>query len=228
VSALHRVSLLLFVSLLGLAPRAHADVVTFTDRSGVTHFTNIPADPRYQGPSALSGSAAGWLGAPPLAHPGYREVIREIAHRYGVSSGLVEAVIRVESGFNSSAVSSKGARGLMQLMPATAAGLGVRNAFDPRENIEGGVRHLRYLMDRFPDDLPLVLAAYNAGEGAVAQHRGIPPYPETREYVRRVLERHEGAAKAPVDDSRTMYRLQDGGDTITYTNVLPASGLRTR
>ena len=96
-----------------------------------------------------------------------RNEITAAAERYGVPHGLVAAVIRAESGFNPRAVSRKGAQGLMQLMPTTAASLGVRNSFDPRQNIEGGVRHLRSLIDRFPNNLPFALAAYNAGEKAV-------------------------------------------------------------
>ncbi|OLC16913.1 MAG: hypothetical protein AUH29_04150 [Candidatus Rokubacteria bacterium 13_1_40CM_69_27] len=115
--------------------------------------------------------------------------IREVAARYGVSVKLVVAVISVESEFNPRAVSRRGARGLMQLMPATASSLSVDDSFDPLVNIEAGVRHLRRLMDRFDNDLPLVLAAYNAGERAVIVHGGIPPYRETRKYVVRVLQR---------------------------------------
>src|SRR2546428_726665 len=115
--------------------------------------------------------------------------IKEAASQYAVSEDLVTAVIEVESQFNVHAVSHRGAQGLMQLMPATAASLGVRNAFDARENIRGGVRHLRLLMDRFDHDLPVVLAAYNAGEGAVLKSRGVPPSRETREYVKRGMQR---------------------------------------
>jgi soluble lytic murein transglycosylase-like protein len=115
--------------------------------------------------------------------------IKEAAIRYAVSESLIAAVIEVESQFNSRAVSRRGAQGLMQLMPATAATLGVRDPFDPQDNIDGGVRHLRSLMDRFNHDLPLALAAYNAGERAVLQNRGVPPSRETREYVSRVMRR---------------------------------------
>jgi hypothetical protein len=115
--------------------------------------------------------------------------IQHVAARHRVSSRLVAAIIAVESEFNPRAVSRRGARGLMQLMPATASSLDVRDAFDPFENIEGGVRHLRHLMDRFDGDLPIVLAAYNAGAQAVIEHGGVPPYRETRRYVARVLRR---------------------------------------
>ena len=142
-----------------------------------------------------SGTAAGWLHFPGGAPARYTREIREISDRHGVSTALVEAVIHVESAFNAQAVSRKGAQGLMQLMPQTASALGVQNAFDPRQNIEGGVRHLRHLIARFPGDLPRVLAAYNAGEGAVEVYQGIPPFAETREYVRRVLLRSSGATR---------------------------------
>src|SRR5262245_49897249 len=116
--------------------------------------------------------------------------IKKVAARHGVSADLVAAVIEAESEFNPRAVSRKGARGLMQLMPKTAARLGVDDPFDPRENIEAGVRHLRALIDRFgSDNLPLVLAAYNAGEVAVIKHRGVPPYRETRAYVKKIMKK---------------------------------------
>jgi soluble lytic murein transglycosylase-like protein len=116
--------------------------------------------------------------------------IKKVATQHGVSANLVAAVIQAESEFNPRAVSRKGAQGLMQLMPKTAATLGVDDPFDPRENIEAGVKHLRALMDRFGSkNLPLVLAAYNAGEVAVIKHRGVPPYPETRAYVKRIMKR---------------------------------------
>lgn len=113
--------------------------------------------------------------------------IKKVSAKYNVSPDVVAAVIEAESEFNPRAVSRRGARGLMQLMPKTAKTLGVDDPFDPKENIEAGVRHLRALMDRFGDNLPLVLAAYNAGEGAVLRFNGIPPYRETRDYVAKVM-----------------------------------------
>ena len=115
--------------------------------------------------------------------------IKKVSAKYNVSPDVVAAVIEAESEFNPRAVSRRGARGLMQLMPTTAKTLGVDDPFDPRENIEAGVRHLRALMDRFGDNLPLVLAAYNAGEVAVIKHGGVPPYRETRAYVKRIMKR---------------------------------------
>jgi hypothetical protein len=121
--------------------------------------------------------------------PPLHEVIEEVSRQQGVDPLLVHAVIQVESGYNRFAISPKGAEGLMQLIPSTAKEMGVRNSFDTRENIEGGVKYLRGLMERFPD-LAHALAAYNAGPGAVARWQGIPPYAETRAYVSKVGERY--------------------------------------
>lgn len=184
---------------------------------GTPHYTNTPSNPRYRR-MILSGTSAGWLRLPP-AEPGrYAEEIAEAAIRYGVPQRLVEAVIRVESAFNPTAVSRKGARGLMQLMPATASVLGVQDSFDPRQNIDGGVRHLRGLMDRYPNDLKLVLAAYNAGEQAVRAYNGIPPYPETKQYVEKVLGFYGG--DSPAAEAYYVIRQADG--TALYTNLPPS------
>jgi soluble lytic murein transglycosylase-like protein len=117
--------------------------------------------------------------------PSYDEIIDRASATHGVPADLVHAVIQVESGFDERAVSRTGAIGLMQLMPETARQFNVDNPYDPRQNIDGGVRYLKTLLDRFP--LKLALAAYNAGEGAVRRFRGIPPYAETRGYVARIL-----------------------------------------
>ena len=115
--------------------------------------------------------------------------VHTAAARHGVPPTLLAAVIAVESEFNPRAVSNRGAVGLMQLMPMTAVLLGVRNAYDPHENVHGGARYLRDLLERFDYDVPLALAAYNAGPQAVVRHRGIPPYPETRRFIARVMHR---------------------------------------
>jgi soluble lytic murein transglycosylase-like protein len=118
----------------------------------------------------------------------------EAARRHGLEPALVAAVVAVESGFRADAVSPKGAQGLMQLMPGTARSLGVANAFDPAANLDGGSRHLRQLVDAYDGDLKRALAAYNAGGGAVARHGGVPPYRETRDYVRKVLKRYRSGS----------------------------------
>ena len=115
--------------------------------------------------------------------------VKAAAARYGLPESLVAAVVSVESEFNPRAVSRRGALGLMQLMPSTAALLGVRDAFDPEQNVDGGARYLRDLMDRFDNDVSLALAAYNAGAQPVIRYGGVPPYPETRAFVARVLAR---------------------------------------
>jgi transglycosylase-like protein with SLT domain len=204
------------------ATPASAETYRLSEGDGTVHFTNAPTDPRYQRLAGFaSGTAAGWLRLPGGDPSWYTTEIKGAAERYGVPEQLVSAVIRVESAFNPRAVSSKGARGLMQLMPETASVLGVRNTFDPYENIDGGVRHLRGLIDRFGQNLPLALAAYNAGEKAVTAYRGIPPYPETRDYVTRILRlfdpNGEGQGAAP----SIIYRSVDEEGTVVYTNISP-------
>jgi soluble lytic murein transglycosylase-like protein len=120
-------------------------------------------------------------------------LLREAAARHGLDARLVRAVVAVESGFRPDAVSPKGAQGLMQLMPKTAASLGVTDAFDPAQNLDGGTRHLAALVAGYKGDLDRALAAYNAGAGAVARHGGIPPYRETQDYVAKVLRRYKTA-----------------------------------
>jgi soluble lytic murein transglycosylase-like protein len=211
--------------LAGAAP-ASAETYQFVGSDGTVHFTNAPSDPRYRrmgvSPSA-SGTAEGYFRVPRTleAASSLAAMIRAAAQRHGVSEQLVHAVIRVESGFNVRAVSRKGAQGLMQLMPGTAAILGVRNAFDPMDNIEGGVRHLRGLLDRFGNNLSLALAAYNAGEGAVTTYGGIPPYPETQAYVGRILSLVGAteALAAPIPASTYRYVESDGA--TVYSNIPP-------
>jgi soluble lytic murein transglycosylase-like protein len=160
----------------------------------------------------------------PCEDDAYTREIAEASARYAVPERLIWAVIRVESGFDHRAVSRKGARGLMQLMPETAAVLGVRDPFDPRQNIHGGTAHLRAMMERFRHDVRLAVAAYNAGEKPVAQYRGIPPYTETRDYVTQVMRFYEGAA-GPTSSARgemragDVRRIVEPNGTVLYTNV---------
>jgi len=191
------------------------------DREGVVHLTNVPADPRYQGLPG-SGTRPGSLRMPAGRSAQYLEDIHTIARQFGVNPVLAEAIVRTESGFDPRAISAKGAGGLMQLMPETASALGVIDRFDPRENISGGVRHLRYLLDRYKGSVALAVAAYNAGEGAVDTYRGIPPYAETLQYVQRVL-RHAGMTRS-LDTASRMYRHVGSDGTLTYSNLPPALG----
>jgi soluble lytic murein transglycosylase-like protein len=160
-------------------------------------------------------------------HRAYSREIAEASARYAVPERLIWAVIRVESGFDHRAVSPKGARGLMQLMPETAAILGVRDSFDPRQNIHGGTRHLRAMMERFRHNPRLAVAAYNAGEKAVVDFGGVPPYPETQEYVIRVLRFYGVQAEWDDVQASSVQRIAGGGvqrivqsdGTVVYTNI---------
>jgi hypothetical protein len=150
-------------------------------------------------------------------------MIAAAARGEGVDPALVEAIVAVESEFRSLAVSRKGAMGLMQLMPHTARRYGVSNAFDPRENLTGGIRHLRDLLLLFGGDLPRTLAAYNAGVNAVLMHRGIPPYRETRKYVRQVLARYQTGPPPPPLPSRPS-RSGSDESPLSYMRAWEVSG----
>src|SRR5437867_2302423 len=148
-------------------------------------------------------------------------LIDHISGQHGVDPELVKAVARVESNYNPRAVSYKGALGLMQLLPETAKRFGVSNVWDPQQNIEGGVKFLKFLSEMFPNNLPYVLAAYNAGENAVVKHRGIPPYRETQAYVRKITSLYKKgsilAARSDADGSIVCYRDETG--RVVYSNL---------
>jgi hypothetical protein len=211
----------------GVSMVAAEGAYRLVDEEGVVHITDTPDNPNFRPLAGSSGTASGWLKIPPGAQvsPAFSREIREAAERHGVNPALVEAVIRIESAFNPWAVSSKGAQGLMQLMPRTAYALGVRDSFNPRQNIEGGVRHLRYLLDRYPGNIPLALAAYNAGEGAVDSYGGIPPYAETRHYVQKILERTGGGQVKVIAEPPppVIYRYEDTDGTLTFSNIPPVT-----
>ena len=212
-----------------------AAVYVYVDEAGTAHFTDAPTKPYFR---ALPG-----FGLPRgvnLVRGQYAELINRIAGDEGVDPNLVRAIVKAESNFNPYAVSRKGAQGLMQLMPDTAGRYTVGNAFDPETNIRGGVRYLRFLRELFPGRLPLTLAAYNAGENAVLRYNGVPPYPETQQYVKRVLwfygqgdritvggstgsspqnartRTSEGGASTP-----SVFRRVDADGTPLYTNLPP-------
>jgi soluble lytic murein transglycosylase-like protein len=189
-------ALLLGFCCLAAAPRARADIYAFTDEQGVTHYTNMPDDPRYallikappEPRAERSLVAATIKGDWRERAKTYSGMIDKAARTAAVHPALVRAVIAVESAFDPRAVSRAGAQGLMQLLPATARRYGVGNPFDPEQNVRGGATYLSYLLKRYNNNIELALAAYNAGEDAVDRYgKTIPPYRETREYVPAVL-----------------------------------------
>jgi len=176
-----------------------ADIYQFTDDQGVIHFSNVSVGnskkykkiksatvkQQYTVPSSQSDSER--LLSSSNMPSAYVEMIHSACDRHGVDPALVHAIVKVESDFNPYALSRKGAMGLMQLMPQTAVDMNVRNTFNPYDNIDGGVKYLRYLIDRYEGNLSLALAAYNSGEAAVKKWGTIPPFPETQSYVQRIL-----------------------------------------
>ena len=174
------------------AAAAHSQIYTYVDADGLRHYTDVPDNNRYRllilSPRDRTASGDRY-DAMLLAKAGrYDSIIEKAATAASVEPNLLRAVIVVESGFNSRAVSKRGAMGLMQLMPATATRFGVSNPYDPLQNVHAGARYLKFLIDRFGQDVRLALAAYNAGEDAVDRNGGqIPPFSETMAYVPRVL-----------------------------------------
>jgi soluble lytic murein transglycosylase len=167
--------------LIGAPSPSPADIYRYVDKAGVLHFTNLPTHNRYQPYRRSAVTTRSYN------QDYYDQLIQKISYQYNIDPALVKAVIKTESNFDPHAVSKKGARGLMQLMPDTIRNLNVYDPFHPRDNINGGVKFLKQLLARFNHNLPLTLAAYNAGPEAVEQYDGIPPYQETQQYVRRVL-----------------------------------------
>jgi soluble lytic murein transglycosylase-like protein len=185
-------AILIAALLMASAAAAHPQIYTYVDADGMRHYTDIPDNNRYRllvlSPHDRTESGDRY-DSMLLAKAGrYDSIIENAALSASVEPNLLRAVIVVESGFNSRAVSKRGAVGLMQLMPATASRFGVSNPYDPRQNIHGGAQYLKFLIDRFGQNVRLALAAYNAGEEAVERNGGqIPPFTETMAYVPRVL-----------------------------------------
>ncbi len=160
----------------------------------------------------------------PATDASLNALIERIAGEQGVESQLVHSVIQAESNYNAAAVSPKGASGLMQLIPATARRFGVADTFDPEENIEGGVRYLRFLLDYYQGDYPKAIAAYNAGEGAVDRYHGIPPYAETRNYVYRVARNLEAERQSARQRPIVTQAPASAANTETPSPIIASTG----
>ena len=223
----------LFVSL--LPPVALADIYQYTDAGGVLHFTNVSngknhkrvkQEPRQKiQPEETSLPQE----TKPLANTisstnmpsAYLDIIQTACNRHGVDPALVHAVVKVESDFNPYALSKKGAMGLMQLMPQTAVDMNVQNSFSPNENVDGGVKYLRYLIDRYEGNLSLALAAYNSGETAVKKWGTIPPFKETQHYVQRILGMYNGKNKLHMPQYTVYMGYTEDGSLLVSDTPLP-------
>lgn len=179
-------------SIISYSDASFADIYKYEDAEGVIHFTDAPTDRRFkvfmrdiQKDKRLRTNFGFTRASRNPAE--FDQIINSCSTEFGVDKYLVKAVIHAESGYNPNALSRKGAAGLMQLMPGTAQGLKVADSFNPADNIRGGVRYLRFLLDTFKGNVTLALAAYNAGLSRVAKYGGVPPYEETRNYVSKVL-----------------------------------------
>ncbi len=210
---------------------AAADIYQYTDDNGVINFSNVGVgksgkskrikteSPR-NAPAASSRSALPATVVTSANMPSaYVDIINTACDRHGVDPALVHAVVKVESDFNPYAMSRKGAMGLMQLMPQTAMDMNVRNTFNPNENVDGGVKYLRYLIDRYEGNLQLALAAYNSGETAVKKWGTVPPYPETQHYVQRILNIYNKGGAVQVFAARsTIYMGYSADGAIFLTD----------
>lgn len=232
------VAILVATLVLGVIP-ARGQIMSYLDSNGKRVFVNaeVSAAPKAAKVPFLRTAATGVLSRSTQAsfanstelsalqlanRQKIEEMIREVSTRYHVDPALVRAVIQTESNWNTSAVSRKGALGLMQLGPGTAQALGVSNAFDPRQNLDGGVRYLHMLLERYNGDLDRTLAAYNAGPGAVDRAGGIPRYRETRDYVQKVTDSYfrPGSDRLPraFEERRPIYRAVAADGRVVFTN----------
>ena len=188
---------LLFLKFFGLSAAAlmlssswlWADIYWFTDEQGTVHFSNVPRDKRFQFKEKEGGTKPSQR-LFEYRKKRYAKLIQKVAREKGLDPALIQAVVEVESCYKPDAVSPKGAVGLMQLMPETGKKLGVKDPYQPQQNIEGGALYLQQLLKKYDGRLNLALAAYNAGEKAVDRYKGIPPFPETQNYVKKVLKKY--------------------------------------
>jgi soluble lytic murein transglycosylase len=199
---------------------SYADIYKYVDENGVAHFTNMPDNKGYK---KIISERPGKNTAKPVTKStsntsDYHHIINSKAMKYNIAPALVKAVISTESNWDPSAVSQKGAMGLMQLMPFTARDMGVSNPFNPEENIEGGTKYLKFLLDKFDGDISLALAAYNAGPAKIEESGGIPRIQETQKYVKKVLSIY-GNSDGSRSQPTLIYKIVSDDGTVLYTNT---------
>jgi soluble lytic murein transglycosylase len=206
-----KIAMLAFLtgSLTFIAGAGRAEVYQFIDKHGTLHFTNVPTNRHFQ-PVLVTRP-------PTSSYAQLKNTIHKTGRQYRVDPHLIRAVIKVESDFDPWAVSSAGAQGLMQLMPRTASSLSVSNPFDPEENIDGGTRYLRYLLNLFQGDTQLAVAAYHAGENTVQRFGDIPPVQQTQDYVKKVMKNYRNY-KNVEQASQKIYRVVMPEGQVIYTN----------
>ncbi len=207
IEKMKKITLIGIVIMLGtFSPSSHADIYKFVDNEGIMHFTNIPNGKDYKKimttPQQSSGNS-------------YDQIIQLKSAKYDIEPSIIKALISAESDWDANAVSTKGAMGLMQLMPSTAEDMQINNPFDPEQNIEAGTKYLRLLLNRFSGDLELAVAAYNAGPSTVEKSGGIPSFSETRKFVRNVI----SDRKNEYDNRPSqIYKVTYNDGTVVYTN----------
>jgi len=221
------------IAVVFLSSAASADIYKYTDENGVICYTDAPLGkkankihkdnsgaPQEKIQSVRSASSR----LSSESSSDYHSIVHEKAANYDLDPSLIKAVIKTESNWNNRAVSRAGAKGLMQLMPGTAMDMNVRNPFDPEENIEGGTKYLKFLLEKFNGDLTLALAAYNAGPKTVEKFGYVPPITETRQYVKKVLSLYNGkttySTKVNYNDkkSEAIYKITMDDGTVLFTN----------
>ncbi|TNF52235.1 DUF4124 domain-containing protein [bacterium] len=218
-----RLIIILIVFFLTGLSTTSADIYKFVDKQGVIHYSNVPDNQSNK--KSLTKTSKYTLHSgrkkPPDKHQRrYRTIINTTSEKYNIAPSLLKAVIEVESNWNSQAVSKKGAQGLMQLMPDTSKSLKVGNPFNPEENIDGGAKYLKSLLDKYNGDLSLALAAYNAGPNRIDKFGGVPPIPETQKYVKKVLGLYRGDKATPI------YKVKIRNGTVLYTNIPSSKGTK--
>jgi hypothetical protein len=221
------------IAMVFLSSVASADIYKYTDENGVICYTDAPLgkkankihkDNSVAPQEKIQSVRSGFSRLSSEGSSDYHSIVHEKAANYDLDPSLIKAVIKTESNWNNRAVSRAGAKGLMQLMPATAMDMNVSNPFDPEENIEGGTKYLKFLLEKFNGDLTLALAAYNAGPKTVEKFGYVPPITETRQYVKKVLSLYNGkttySTKVNYNDkkSEAIYKVTMDDGTVLFTN----------